>query len=335
MKNDKLIFGLIGSGIYARVHARAYNADPRVTLKLLWSPTRSHREETASQFECRASETWEEIIEDKSIDCVAVVTPDFAHTDYAVASLNEGKHVLLEKPMAMSGDECRKIISARDSSGKKLMVNYHNRWYPAFAAGRDTILSGNIGKPVSGNFVLSDTICWVEENMRWAHKTGPEWYLMSHTADLAFWMLGEKPVEIFAMAREGLLKSKGFATRDLVKAIIKMEGGAVVHFESSWVLARNWRNPVNDMRVSVQCEEGRIDVIADYENITITSESYKTPLILFDQTEVDPIKDFISCVIDDRPVPVTGEDGLLTTRVIEAVVRSYKENRVVLLDEIK
>lgn len=256
-------------------------------------------------------------------------------TEYAVAALNAGKHVILEKPMAMSSENCKKIISARDSKGKKLMVNYHNRWSPAFLAGRDAIMSGKIGKPVSGNIVLSDTISWIEENMRWADRTGPEWFLMSHIADLAFWMLAEKPVEIYAMTREGLLKSKGLETRDLVKAVMRMEGGAVVHFETSWVLARNWRNPVNDMRVSVQCEKGRVDITADFENITITSDAYETPLILLDQTEVEPIKKFISCVIDDGPVPVSGEDGLLTTRVIEAVVKSYKENRVVLLDEIK
>ena len=335
MRENKLIFGLIGSGIYARVHGRVYNSDPRVILKSLWSPTRSHREEAAGQFGCSASGTWEEIINDSTIDCIAVVTPDFAHTQYAVAALDAGKHVILEKPMAMSSEECKKIISARDSNNKKLMVNYHNRWYPAFLAARDTITSGKIGKPVSGNFVLSDTISWVEENMRWADRTGPEWFLMSHIADLAFWMLAEKPVEAYAMIREGLLKSKGFETRDLVKAVMRMEGGAVVHFETSWVLARNWRNPVNDMRVSVQCENGRVDITADYENITITSDAYKTPLVLLDQTEVDPIKDFISCVIDDEPVPVTGEEGLLATRAIEAVVLSYKENRVVPLNEIK
>ena len=52
-----------------------------------------------------------------------------------------------------------------------------------------------------------------------------------------------------------ILKSKGFETRDLVKAVMRMEGGAIIHFETSWILARNWRNPVNDLRVSVQCEK--------------------------------------------------------------------------------
>lgn len=333
--NDKLTFGLIGCGGYGKVHASVYKSDPRVFLKALWSPTRSHRVQSGRRFECGVTDTWQEIVEDSEIDCIAIAAPDFAHTEYAVAALNAGKHVILEKPMAMTSSDCRKILSARDSSGKKLMVNYHNRWYPAFVAGRDTISSGKIGKPVSGNFVLSDTISWVEENMKWAHRSGPEWFLMSHIADLAFWMLNDKPVEIFAMAREGLLENKGFATRDLVKAIIKMKNGAVVHFESSWILARNWRNPVNDMAVSVQCERGRIDIIADYENITITSEIYQTPMILLELTEVTPINDFITCVLEDLPAPVTGEEGLLITQVIEAVVRSYSEKRAVLLDEIK
>jgi predicted dehydrogenase len=331
--NDKLTFGMIGSGTYAKVHARVYNNDPRTTLKALWSPTRKHREKTANQFGCSAPEKWEDIVNDPSISCIAVATPDFAHTEYAVAAMNAGKHVLLEKPMAMSGSECKKILAARDSSGKKLMVNYHNRWYPAFSAARDTILSGKIGRPVCADFVLSDTITWVEENMRWADRTGPEWFLMSHLADLALWILGSKPVEIFSMVREGLLKSKGFPTRDLVKAIIRMEDGTIVHFESSWILARGWRNPVNDMRVTVQCEEGRIDTTADYENIAVTSGTYTTPFVLLDLTEVNPIKDFISCVLDDSPVPVTGEEGHLATCVLEAVVRSYQEKRPVFFDE--
>ncbi len=329
-----LTFGLIGCGTYGKVHARVYREHPQVHLKVLWSPTQSRREASARQFKCWTTETWQEIVSDPSIDCITIATPDFAHTEYAIASLEAGKHVLLEKPMAMRTSDCRQIIAARDRSGKKLMVNYHNRWYPAFIAGRKAIQEGTIGKPVCGNFVLSDTISWVEEHMRWAHQSGPEWFLMTHIADLAFWMLGEKPVEIFAMAREGLLESMGFFTRDLVKATMMFSGGAVIQLESSWVLARKWRNPVNDMWVSVQGEEGRIDINADYENITVTSNGYQTPLVLNEHTEEKPIHDFISCIIEDRPVPVSGEEGLLATQAIEAVVKSYSEKRLVRLDEI-
>ena len=334
MKNA-LTFGLIGCGAYGKVHARVYQNHPQVNLKAIWSPTRSRREASAQQFNCWAAETWQEIVDDPSIDCIAIATPDFAHTEYATASLGTGKHVLLEKPMAMSTAECKRILKTRDQSGRKLMINYHNRWYPAFSEGRKAIQEGRIGRPVCGNFVLSDTISWVEGNMKWAHQSGPEWFLMTHIADLAFWMLDDKPVEIFAMAREGFLEKRGFFTRDLVKAQMKLSGGAVIHLESSWILARSWRNPVNDMWLSVQGEEGRIDIKADEENISITSNSTETPFVLLEHTEEKPIYDFIKCVMEDLPVPVSGEDGLLATQAVEAVVKSYKENRLVRFDEIQ
>jgi len=327
----KLGVAVVGSGIYGEVHARTYSKHPDVVLLQVWSRSASRAKAVASKFGCRATTRFADLLGDDRIQLLSVATPDHAHTEYAIAALNAGKHVLLEKPMAQTTNECREILEARDRSGKKLMINYHNRWYPAFLAAREAIAAGEIGKPVCANFVLSDTISWVEGNMTWAEHSGPEWFLMSHIADLAFWMLGDQPREVYAMASEGILSSKGLKTRDVVKATMKMKKGAIVHFESSWVLSRNWRNPVNDMWLSVQGETGRIDVLADYENLTITSEKYQTPFVLLNTTEEPPIVDFIACVQQDKAVPVAGEDGMLATQAIEAVVRSYETNRVVTL----
>ncbi|HZR31334.1 MAG TPA: Gfo/Idh/MocA family oxidoreductase [Terriglobales bacterium] len=327
----KLGVGVVGSGIYGAVHARTYSKDPRVDLLRVWSRSGSRAKKVAQEYHCKPTTRFGDMLEDDRIQLLSIATPDHAHTEYAIAALKAGKHVLLEKPMAKTTKECEAILAARDRSGAKLMVNYHNRWYPAFIAARDAIAEGRIGKPVCANFVLSDTISWVEGNMTWAEHSGPEWFLMTHIADLACWMLGDKPKEVFAMAREGLLRSKGFKTRDLVKATIKTRKGALVHFESSWVLARNWRNPVNDMWLSVQGETGRIDVAADYENITITADKYQTPFVMLNVTEEPPIVDFVSCVLEDKPSPVSGEEGMIATQAVEAVVKSYQTNKVVKL----
>jgi predicted dehydrogenase len=297
----------------------------------VWSRSEARAKKVGDRYRCAWTTRFEDMLSDERIQILSIATPDHAHARYAVAALKAGKHVLLEKPMAESTAECKAILAARECSGRKLMVNYHNRWYPAFIAARDAIASGRIGRPVCGTFVLSDTISWVEENMTWAEHTGPEWFLMSHLVDLAFWMLNDKPKEVFAMATQGLLRSKGFKTRDIVQATMKMRREAIVHFESSWVLSRNWRNPVNEMWLSVQGESGRIDVTADYENITVTADRYETPFILLGVTEEPPIKDFISCVLEDKPVPVSGQEGMLATQAVEAVVKSYKTNKVVKL----
>lgn len=328
---ERVGVGVVGVGIYGEVHARTYKKDSRVKLLRVWSRSKARAKKVGKKYGCAWTTSFEDMLADDEIQILSIATPDHAHAGYAVAALQAGKHVLLEKPMAESTAECRAILAARKRSGRKLMVNYHNRWYPAFIAARDAIAAGRIGKPVCGTFVLSDTISWVEENMTWAEHTGPEWFLMVHIADLAFWMLNDQPQEVFAMAVQGLLTSKGFKTRDLVKATMKMRQGTVVHFESSWVLSRNWRNPVNDMWLSVQGETGRIDVSADYESITVTADKYQTPFVLLNVTEEPPIRDFISCVLEDKPAPVSGEDGMLATQAVEAVIKSYQTNRVVKL----
>lgn len=328
---ERVGVGVVGVGIYGEVHARTYKKDSRVKLVRVWSRSKARAKKVGEKYGCAWTTSFEDMLADDEIQILSIATPDHAHAGYAVAALQAGKHVLLEKPMAESTAECRAILAARKRSGRKLMVNYHNRWYPAFIAARDAIAAGRIGKPVCGTFVLSDTISWVEENMTWAEHTGPEWFLMVHIADLAFWMLNDQPQEVFAMAVQGLLTSKGFKTRDLVKATMKMRQGTVVHFESSWVLSRNWRNPVNDMWLSVQGETGRIDVSADYESITVTADKYQTPFVLLNVTEEPPIRDFISCVLEDKPAPVSGEDGMLATQAVEAVIKSYQTNRVVKL----
>ena len=322
---------ILGSGAYAEVHGQVVQNDPRAELLSVWSPTPANRERFAKQFSTRAADDWRHCIEDPNVTAVHVATPDFAHTDYVIAALQAGKHVLVEKPMATSVDECHQIIKARDASGKKLMVNYHNRWYPGFAKAREMVASGAIGTPVSANFVLSDTITWVETSMKWADRTGPEWFLMTHITDLASWVLSDTPEEVFAMAREGLLRSKGMETRDLVKCMSRMKNGAVVQLETSWILSRAWRNPVNEMWISIQGETGRVDVNADFENVIAVTETYQTPFTLLDSTEVPPIQDFITCLIEDTPVPVTAEEGLLATEWVEAVVASYTKGQSVRL----
>ena len=85
------------------------------------------------------------------------------------------------------------------------------------------------------------------------------------------------------------------------------------------------------MWLSVQGETGRVDVLADYENITVTADKYETPFVMLNVTEEPPIIDFISCVLEDKPVPVSGEEAMLATQAVEAVVQSYKSNKVVKL----
>jgi predicted dehydrogenase len=324
LESTGLVVGLIGCGDYGRVHAGSCAAEPGLRLKWVWSRTRPKCEEFAAEFGTHVPDDWRGILDDPEVDVVIIATPDFAHAQYAVAALEAGKHVFLEKPMATSVSECLEIIEARDQAEKKIMVNYHNRWYPPAIAAREAVRSGRIGQPVSATFVLSDTISWVTGNMKWGERSGPEWFLMSHIADLACWVLGDHPSSVYASARKGLLASRGIDTNDLVKAQMRMAGGAIVDLESSWILAERWRNPVNDMWFNVQGETGRVDVTMDYEGITVTDgRGAQTPFVYLDLTEAPPLRDFATAIVDDRPSPVPAEEALVATQIVAAVVESF------------
>ena len=73
---------------------------------------------------------YRELLKDKSIDAVLVLTPNCSHCEITVAALNAGKHVLCEKPMAMNYAEAKQMLDARDKSGKVLTIGYQNRFRP-------------------------------------------------------------------------------------------------------------------------------------------------------------------------------------------------------------
>jgi len=102
---DKIKAAVIGVGLYGDVHARTYAKDPCTELACIWSRTEDHARTVAQKYQCRMTTDLNEIAEDRDIKIVSIATPDFAHTAPAVRMLEAGKHVLLEKPMAMYLDD--------------------------------------------------------------------------------------------------------------------------------------------------------------------------------------------------------------------------------------
>ena len=238
---------VIGTGIYGEVHVRTYKADPRVELVSIWSRSTERAEKVGKKYNCGYTTDLQEIASDDRIDIVSISTPDFAHTEAALKMLRAGKHVLLEKPMATSVEECRQILDTYNQQRSvdpklKLMVNFHNRWYPPVAKAKQMIDKGEIGSPVTIYAKLSDRIEVATDWLSWAGQSGPEWFLLPHTVDLVRWFLGnQKAKNVFALGKKGVLQSKGIDCYDAVQVQIDFES-TIASFESSWILPPSWRN---------------------------------------------------------------------------------------------
>lgn len=147
----QLRWGLIGAGDIVR--KRVAPAIKDTAGSELYAVARS-RAELAEAFAEEFAiphwySDWRSLIADKNVDAVYIATPVSLHAEQTIAAANEGKHVLCEKPMALTVAECERMINACRENNVKLGIAYYRRFYPVLARVRQLLLSGEIGKPVT------------------------------------------------------------------------------------------------------------------------------------------------------------------------------------------
>src|SRR5205085_6485896 len=140
---------LFGSGWIQNIHARAVLDHPDGDLVAVTNWREGSMGKLAETFGIpKATTRWQELAEDPSIDAAVVGTPNALHAEQAIACLHAGKHVLVEKPMATSVEECDRMIAAARESERFLMVGHCWRVHPKVIAMRDRIAGGELGEVV-------------------------------------------------------------------------------------------------------------------------------------------------------------------------------------------
>jgi predicted dehydrogenase len=338
-------FGVIGTGIVGGAwHAHVYHQMPQAKLVAVCDLNEKLAKDIAQKYDVEHVYTdYRELLKNPDIQAVSIATPDFAHREIAVAAAEAGKHILVEKPLATNVEDAEAIMDAVNKAGVKLMVDFHNRISPPFSTVKGSIENGELGDVKYIYARLSNTTFVATQMLPWAGKSSALWFLASHTFDLSQWLLADKPKRVYAVSREGVLKSKGIDTEDFHVAIIEFENGAVVTLENSWILPETEPNVFN-FKLEVVGSKGSMYVnTSDHRTVEkYTQDSSNLPDILgvtFDGNSprmsgfvLEAIARFVDAVVDDQPVLVSGEDGLMVTRVLAAIEESARSGQPVLLD---
>ena len=225
---------VIGLGIWGRNHALSYADYDRCELALVCDADRERAREVGENLGVQ----WTDNVADvaaSDVDGVSIATPDHLHAAVTIEMLNAGKHVFVEKPLATSVAEAQQLVAAADQSGRIALVDFQNRWNPAFMGIKDSVSNGQLGSPVMGYARLSDSIAVAESWLSWAGQSGPEWFLFPHTIDIARWILGQEPVSVYALGKRGILSSRGIDCWDAIQALVEFES-CFFTFETSWVV---------------------------------------------------------------------------------------------------
>ncbi|RLE14948.1 gfo/Idh/MocA family oxidoreductase [Candidatus Aerophobetes bacterium] len=329
---EKVGFGVIGAGIWGAVHARVYAEDPRVRLVAICDIDRKKAKEVADKFGAESYYTdFQELVDNPDITAVSVATPDFAHFQPAMAAINKGKHLLIEKPIATRVEEAAKILEEAKKTKIKLMVDFHNRWNPCFLKIKSSIEKGEVGEVSLIYLRLSNPSVVPLSWFSWSGKSSVAWFLGSHTVDLARWLLKDEAKKVYCVSRSKLLRGKGVNTPDFFESIIEFEKGAVVVMENAWILPETEPNIV-DFKCQVIGSKGSMCADLSHHRALekYTEEKAEYP-DLFALNEIygkltgfafHSIEHFIDCVIEDKEPISTGKDGLEVTKIICAMEES-------------
>jgi len=332
-------FGIIGAGGWGELHARVYSTMPGADLIGVCDVCADRAAEIASRYGAPLACTdVRELLSEPRISAVSIVTPDFAHTEPALAAASAGKHMLVEKPLATTEEDCQRIIDAAGSAGVILMVDFHNRFSPPFYKARCAVEKGEIGEPQLIYYRLSDTIFVPTKMLSWAADSTVMWFIGSHSIDTVCWMLGEYPTRVYALSRRRVLEKMGIGTPDFYEATFEFPSGAAAVVENSWILPETAPNII-DLKCEIIGGSGALYIDGSHHRVlqryTSKEATYPDVLVMpqvYDKQmgfAAESIRHFAECVMTGRQPIVTGEDGRKVTKIICAVEESVRTRQPV------
>ncbi|HEY7765252.1 MAG TPA: Gfo/Idh/MocA family oxidoreductase, partial [Aestuariivirgaceae bacterium] len=187
---ERLRIGVIGLGWFGEIHCDTIVGVPNLELAALCTRTPERLRQLAGKYRVdKAFRDYRELLADSSIDAVSIVTMWDQHTEPAIAALEAGKHVFLEKPMASRVDDCDKIIAVSKRAKGILLVGHICRFNPRYRMAKQAIEAGRIGRIVAMSSRRNIPAAWTPEIL---NKIGPIVGDAIHDTDLMLWFTNDR-----------------------------------------------------------------------------------------------------------------------------------------------
>ena len=263
-------------------------------------------------------ETFDRIVDDEAIDIVYVVLPNSMHAEYTIRAARAGKHVICEKPMAISVAECQAMIDACEAAGRKLSIGYRCQFEPhnleAMRLGREQVFGPVVLMETEFGFRIGDPTQW---RLKKALAGGGA--LMDvgiYAIQAARYVTGEEPIRVWA--QEFKTDPVKFAEVDeTITWQLTFPGGCVASSTTSYAAGTH--------RLYASAPRGWFELNPAYSYSGIRGRTSQGPMD-FPQVVQQALQmdDFAGCIIDDRTSKVDGYEGLRDMRIIEAIYRSIE-----------
>jgi len=327
-------WGVIGLGWFGEIHAETLATMPGIELAALCTRRPQRLAEVADRFGVgRRYTDYRQLLADPAVDVVSITTHIQDHRDIAIDALRAGKHVLLEKPMAPSAEDCDPILEAARQAKGLFMVGHICRFDPRVALAKQAIDEGRIGRIISmhARRNLSKAIGKVVCNSISA--------LMGdgiHDTDLMLWFSRARAVSVYAQEvhpDQCKYPEGGWA-------MIRLDNDAVAVVESVWYLPESTPYQI-DARMEVIGTEGAIYINCGEAGLTIQDahggrmpDTMYWPLVFGERFGIlrAEFRYFADCVLEGRsPERITPEESREAVRVMAAAEQSSRTGKLIAL----
>ena len=327
--------GLLGAGRIGQVHAAVIAAHEGSTLAAISDVYAPAAEELAAKYHAQVRSS-DEIIADDAINAVLIATSTDTHSDLIEEATQAGKAVMCEKPVDLSLERARACLEAVSETGRPVMIGFNRRFDPSFAAIRDSLAAGQIGKAELLSVTSFDPAPPPVEYIKVSGGLFRD--MMIHDFDMTNFIMGETPVSISASGACMVDPEIGRAG-DIDTAVVTLS-----YADGKLAVIKNSRRAAYgyDQRLELLGADGLLQAQNMPENTVVKSTSQGVisakPTYFFIERYMPAYKAewaaFVAAVQEGDDMPVSLQDGVQALAMAEAAQRSFDSSRPVRLADV-
>jgi len=329
---DTIGIGVIAVGRMGTLFARLLAQLPQARLVGVADVDFERAQAVATATGTVALEDYQQLLALEGLEAVVIAMPDHLHHAPAMAAIEAGKQILIEKPLATDVVQGEEIVAAARDAGVCLMVAHCLRFDPRYIRARNAVREGAIGEVVN---CYARRNIYFDEGRKIAQRTSLPFYLGVHDIDVLHWITGSRVVKVRAYGSRRLMEDLG--VDDAVQSLLEFDDGSIACVEQAWVFPRN-SGPRRSPVLEIVGTAGFIHVNPFEAGLSIHQAgetSYPDSTYMFDPVVHGrvvgvyeaQIAHFLQCVTGRQEPVITPQEALEAVKVAAAIERSLAEGK--------
>lgn len=341
--------GVIGCGSIAKQrHGHEYFLNPNVEIAGFFDLNPARAQALADLYGGKVYDTMEDLIADPEIEAVSVCVANAYHAPTTIQALEAGKHVLCEKPMAVTLEDCQAMLDAAKKAGRRLMIGQNQRLAPTHVKAKEILDSGAMGRVLAfqSTFGHSGPEMWSMDKSAntWFFKKNAAAFgsmadLGIHKIDVLRYLIGSDVVSVYS--KQAVLDKKfpdgtPIEVDDNSIEVLTFANGATGTVTTSWTCYGEEYN-----MTTLFCEKGLMKLYMDPTySLQIVNKDGTRVFYQIDRIQTNDdvqqassgiIDEFIGAILEDRPSIIDAEQVLGSMKAVFACLRSAEEGREIRL----